>query len=382
MTATRMPIRRNMRRQAGVSILELMIAITIGLFLLAGLVSVFATSNQAYVELGRASQQIENGRLAMQILTDDVGEAGFYGRFSNTVALPVASAPIAPCESGATPANLLNDAALPLYGYDAPASVPAALSTCLASTDFVPGTDILIVRRADSTRADQTQAGVTDFATLPTAPADGSLKAGYLYMQASADPTTTPVIAVATGAGGNANPASGEGLTFPRRNMDGTTFAPIRRYHVHIYFVAPCSIGSGAGGACAAGDDSIPTLKRLELTSNGVMSIVPLVEGIENFQVDYGIDADGQGVPDGAYITAPATPTDWSNVVAVRINVLARNVEASAGYSDTKSYDMGAMGTLSAPGMGGTVATLPVNYKRHVYNAVVRVVNVASRRES
>jgi type IV pilus assembly protein PilW len=85
--ATTLMRRRAARRQAGVSILELMIAITIGLFLLAGLVSVFATSNQAYVELGRASQQIENGRLAMQYLIDDIGAAGFYGRFSGS--LPV-----------------------------------------------------------------------------------------------------------------------------------------------------------------------------------------------------------------------------------------------------------------------------------------------------
>lgn len=351
-----MVMRSSPQRQRGVSILELMIAITIGLFLLAGLVSVFATSNQAYVELGRASQQIENGRLAMQYLTDDIGAAGFYGRFSGS--LPVGSAPIAPCESSNL-TNLKNDAALPLYGYDAPASVPTALTTCLSAANFVPGTDILIVRRVDSTMA----AG--DAASIPA----GALTNGVIYMQANADSTATPVFGVGSGV------AATDQATFALKNKDAVSFAPIRKWHVDIYFIAPCSIPNGGGDTCTGGADDngapVPTLKRIELTSNGVLSIVPLVEGIENFQIDYGVDADGQGVPDGAYTTAPATATDWSNVVAVRVSVLARNIEATNGFTDTKIYDMGAGGTVTPGGP----------YKRHVYNSVVRIVNISSRRE-
>jgi type IV pilus assembly protein PilW len=350
-------VRTLARRQAGVSVLELMIAITISLFLLAGLVSVFATSNQTYVDLSRSSQQIENGRLAMQILTDDVSHAGFYGRFS--VGLPVASAPLLPCES-ANMTNLKNDAALPIYGYDSPGSVPAALSTCLAAGNFVPGTDILIIRRADSTLS----AG--DAASIP----NGALANGGIYLQANADSTATPIVAVASGSG-----STDQGI-FTLKNRDTTSFSPIRKYHVQIYFVAPCSIPAGGGTVCTgAADDNgapIPTLKRIELTSSGVMTIVPLVEGIENFQVGYGVDGDGDGVPDGAYVTAPATVNDWANVVAVRINVLARNVEATTGYTDAKTYDMGVAGTVTPGGP----------YKRHVYNAVVRIVNVGSRRET
>jgi len=349
-------VRTRARRQAGVSVLELMIAITISLFLLAGLVSVFATSNQAYLDLGRASQQIENGRLAMQILSDDISHAGFYGRFS--VGLPVASAPLLPCESS-NMANLKNDAALPIYGYDAPGSVPAAL-TCLAAGNFVPGTYIVVIRRADSTMA----AG--DAASIP----NGALTNGGIYLQANADSTATPIIAVASGTG-----TTDQGI-FTLKNKDSTSYSPVRKYHVHIYFISPCSIPAGGGTVCTgAADDNgspVPTLKRIELTSNGVVSIVPLVEGIENFQVDYGIDNDGEGVPDGAYVTAPASATAWGNVVAVRINVLARNVEPTTGYTDAKTYDMGAAGSLTPGGA----------YKRHVYNAVVRIVNIGSRRET
>jgi type IV pilus assembly protein PilW len=108
------------------------------------------------------------------------------------------------------------------------------------------------------------------------------------------------------------------------------------------------------------------------------MHLVSLVEGIENLQVDYALDPDGDGTPEGAYVEEPATPAAWANVVAVRINVLARNLEPSA-EADTKVYDMGARGTVTSTVGGGT---LDPAYKRHVYNAVIRVVNPSARRET
>jgi len=99
---------------------------------------------------------------------------------------------------------------------------------------------------------------------------------------------------------------------------------------------------------------------------------VPLVEGIENLQIDYGVDTDGDGVPNGAYVASPAAVVDWSNVVAVRVSLLARNTEPSPGYTDDKTYDMGIARTV-APGGA---------FKRHVYNTVIRVVNPSARRET
>ena len=123
--------------------IELMVAIAIGLFLLIGLVSVFATSNRAYMELGRASQQIENGRFAVQLLTDDISLAGYYGRYSLQLTVPGVLPD--PCET-ANMAALRNAAAFSVQGYDAPASSP--ITTCLPAANHLAGTDVLVVRRA------------------------------------------------------------------------------------------------------------------------------------------------------------------------------------------------------------------------------------------
>jgi type IV pilus assembly protein PilW len=345
-----------LRRQAGLSLIELLIAIAISLFLIAGLMAVFAASNRSYVELNRSAVQIENGRYAMQVLTDNLAQAGHYGRFS--LQLPIPGALPDPCDLA--PAALRAATAFPVQGYDAPASSP--ITTCLPAANHVPGTDILVLRRADSTVA----AGGA--ATIPA----GALDAQDVYLQANADPNNSanPIVTVATGT---------PDAVFTLRNKDGTTLAPIRKFHVHVYFVAPCSVPAGGGSVCTGANDDggspIPTLKRLELLASGgvlAMQVVPIAEGIENFQVDYGVDASGDGVPDGGYVTAPAAVADWANIVSVRAHVLARNLEPSGGFVDAKIYDMGAGGTVEPGGP----------FKRHVYNATVRVVNPAGRRET
>jgi type IV pilus assembly protein PilW len=353
--------------QQGISLIELMISITIGLLLLAGLTTVFVNSSRAQAELARASQQIENGRFATQTLQEDIWHAGFYGRHVAYVTSAPAALPD-PCSTNvdtavAVPTPLQNALGFAVQGYDDPAAVPAALAGCLSAGDFVPRTDILVVRRAESRVV-----------------AVASLAANTIYLQSVAeayDPVTLqpmkPVIA-------KGSPSS----TFNQQSPTTGELGEIRRFRVHVYFIAPCSVPADGGTSCTGpGDDSgrpIPTLKRLELGPAGTFQIVPLVEGIENLQADYGIDTVLGGLPTGApyagdgmpetYVAAP-TAAEFSQVVAVRLHVLARATEPSVSYADAKTYDLGLHGTVTPGGP----------YKRHVFTTVVRIQNVAGWRE-
>ena len=164
--------------------------------------------------------------------------------------------------------------------------------------------------------------------------------------------------------------------------------APIRQYHVEIYFVSPCSIPTGANGLCKSTDPALPTLKRLELRPAGDSTcpvfaqaswcVVPLVEGIENVQIEYGLDT--APTPSGSpvlYKTKPASTSEWSKVVAIRLNVLARNVDETAGFTDTKTYLLGLLadGTANSVTPGGS-------FRRHSYTEVVRVTNNSQRMET
>src|SRR5687768_3121033 len=71
-------------RHAGFSLIELMVSTTIGLVVLAALATVFANTSAARAELDRSSQQIDNGRYAVDLLTEDLQIAGYFGELNVT----------------------------------------------------------------------------------------------------------------------------------------------------------------------------------------------------------------------------------------------------------------------------------------------------------
>ena len=83
-------------RAAGFSLVELMVSMAIGLMLLATLLVVFANASSARGELERSSRQIENGRYAVELLSDDLRVAGYYGEV-NVGALAAPAALPDPC---------------------------------------------------------------------------------------------------------------------------------------------------------------------------------------------------------------------------------------------------------------------------------------------
>ena len=82
-------LKQPLPRQRGYSITELMVSITIGLIILAALVTVFAGNSRERGEIERANQQTENGRYALQVLDEDLRDAGYLASFNpGTVAGP------------------------------------------------------------------------------------------------------------------------------------------------------------------------------------------------------------------------------------------------------------------------------------------------------
>jgi type IV pilus assembly protein PilW len=341
---------KSRRSMAGISIVELMIAIVLGLLVLAGLASLFAGSSAARSEMERSSRQIENGRFAMELLGEDLRMAGFYGEFDVST-LPVPGALPDPCSMNV--ADWQAGMPVSIQGYDNGAGFPAL---CLPGS-VRPGTDMVVIRRAATCEAGT--AGCE--ALVGNAP----------YVQASKCSDGTPPENVQT-----PYMLGLQGVSpFNLRLKNCATAAGLRRYYVRIYFI---STDNGAGQA-------IPTLKRLD-TNGLAWTETPLVEGIEELNIEYGIDWDGDGNPN-EYTTDPTTvmpagcgtcsaPTNWFNVVTARVNLLARNIEPSPNYVDTKRYSLGrdAGGNEITVGPGGP-------YRRHAYAGLVRVVNVGQRRE-
>ncbi|MBI2969609.1 MAG: PilW family protein [Gammaproteobacteria bacterium] len=381
-----------MHRQSGLSLLELMVAITIGGILMTGLVVTFNNSSDSRRELEKAGNLIENGRYAISLIYDDLRHAGYYGHIYDVGDVP-GSLPD-PCETSST-ANMLAALPLSIQGYTAANLTTArpniSATTCddkglFTNANLSPGSDILVIRRADTGLfAGSSADGTTTIVT-------GTPTTGEVYIQAN---MREGLIQIGNSGAGTVNPSSAGSKTadnqaqslkkFPSKTSP-TTWADTRKYRVHVYFVAPCSFGSGTNGVCQASDDSVPTLKRLELTTSGsgtIMQVMPLVEGVQLMKAEYGIDTSpaalntttgyiGDGVPD-SYITPPTEPTlaNLSNVVSVRVHLLIRSTDATQGFSDSKQYLLA----------GSTAGPFNDTFKRHVYMTEARPMNMAGRRE-
>ncbi|GAB3454554.1 PilW family protein [Massilia terrae] len=343
------------RRARGFTLPELLVAIAIGLLILVGMTTLFVRNSRAQAEVEKANRQVENGRFGIDLLTTDLRNAGFYGEFDPTGMATPTSVPD-PC--GNSLAVLA--AALPLHvqGYNNDA---AAIPICVQ--DRRAGTDVLVVRHtrpciAGASDCQEDVSGPLFQASLCNN--DSELDNASITEYFRLDTSTT-----------NLN----------RHKRDCTTVADTRRYETHIYFVANNDNGS----------DGIPTLKRAELriASDGTLGfvIVPLAEGIENMQLEYGVDTDGDGKPDlftptpdsaNGCTDAACAAANWRSVMSVRINLLARNTEATPGYTDTRSYVLGHL----ADGSNNTIAAANDHFKRHVFQSLVPMPNPIGRKQS
>ena len=177
-----------------------------------------------------------------------------------------------------------------------------------------------------------------------------------------------------------------------------TLSAPKRRFISSIYYIRNFSITAG---------DGIPTLMRSQFDLMGGtlahQTAQALIEGIEGFRVELGVDslsktgaavdytaainwADpasrtiptnrGDGSPDGDFVrcttASPCTVNTLAHVGADKLYVLVRSLTPTTGYTDTKTYNLGAT----------TLGPFNDGFKRHVFSSTVRLVNISGRRET
>ena len=114
-----------MRNQRGFTLAELMVAMTIGLIVVAGAGSAYLGTTRANRDQQGVAEQVENGRQALEFIAYDLRHAGFYGQLTS---LPAAAPALPdPCET-ADLAALSDALAFPLQGYDSPSTSPISSS--------------------------------------------------------------------------------------------------------------------------------------------------------------------------------------------------------------------------------------------------------------
>ena len=190
-----------LREQSGFSMVELLIAVALGIVLSWAILDVTLNSSRTARELELTSEMVENGRYLTNLLSGELQLAGFYGRLEDYVDVTVTAQPDA---CGLSSTSLRNGMNYPLFGLDGVAPGDHHLQW---SYVLLTGSDALLIRRADTTSVNSTA---------------GLVNARH-YLQ---ETVTAAVLDLGTNSS-----------SFNLLEKDGTTVAAIREYHQDIYFV-------------------------------------------------------------------------------------------------------------------------------------------------
>lgn len=344
------------RRHRGFSLVELMVAMTISLILLSGVLAVVYSSKVAYRQNERVARLQENGRAAVTLMLQDMRAGGFHGctrtvPFTNTL------------NNGST---LLWNFAAPVEGFDFTSAgtwTPAADAAIVSPRD---GSDIIAVRTVRPGRPLMTttagMAATTSNITVAKNTAD-TLPVGTPLMisDCSAGAVFGISLAVGTGATANLNHAVGGAVAGGPGNASadvGVQFkvgAQVVPVDTVIYYIRD--------SATVRNGVSNPALWRII----GAGTPQELIEGIEAFQVLYGQDTDGDRLVN-TYVSADAV-TNWNNIISVTFSMLIRSVEPNSSEIDARTYTL-------LPGV--TFGPANDRYERTQYTTTVTLRNTTS----
>ena len=371
-----------MRHRKGFSLVELMVAIAIGLVVLAGIVTVFVAQRQVYgTATAQASiQNAENAIAAM--VAPAVRGAGFAG-----------------CGAFSTTGSIINSGSLaynfsaPLFGYDATKPMAGLNAANDGNTgDWTPALDSTLTGLSEA-GSDVIVVGGELPGTIPVPvtnivgnsgqlsilsqpfppPSTAAVQPGMIgavsdcsksiaftiFAQAAAN--SQPIVVQHTqGTGTGSNKQADFAPNFPQ----GSQFVLMQQEAFYV--------GQGPGGQSALYGAvmmcgnwqalSVLATGCSKGNGSGVSAPQPLVSGVDNMQILYGI---GSGGVAQQWVNASAV-TNWAQVYAVRMGFLIEGPPGSAPPG----------GNPTAWNVLGTTVTVPADTRlRHVYVMTLSIRN-------
>jgi type IV pilus assembly protein PilW len=358
----------------GFGLIELLVAMTIGLLMMGATLKLYLDLSRSNQEMARVNQQIETGGMAIEVLREDLLHAGFWNGYVpefddftySGVPTDYPTAVPDPCLefSSWTASGKATRLGMAIQLFE---DVPTGCAAQLP--DHVAGSDVLVVRYAQT--------------CVPGAANCASHNVAEAYFQASQ-------------CNGNATRYSIElgGGTLTQRNC--STLAERRQWVNNIYYLRTYSTTPG---------DGIPTLMRSSFSAGIQQPAEVLIEGVEAMRFELGVDQvsdaglavdltsavvwsnpevrtsptnRGDGAADALCRAAtPCSLADQVNTVMVKAYLLVRALDESQGYTSDKIYFVGDPSDSDAE-----FGPFSDGFKRHVYATSVRLTNVSGRRET
>lgn len=361
-------------KQRGFSIVELMVALLLGLFLVSGVTAMYISSKQSYRMTDNISRLQESLRFSLDFMSSDIRMAGYMPcRFP-----PLTRNAIDNADTGSN-AWFLDYFNFGVRGYEGsaggfPTDLPAVGTN---AGDRVAGTDAIVILKASLyTSSLSSHDATANTFTLQSNFTDSDFERGRIGIVC--DPRQAAMFQVSNAATGlktvsynnaaNILPGNDAGVITNIGNYGAD--AQIAAYEPVVYYIAN-----------STQNPAIRSLKRQNLVAraSGANEIAEmqeeeLLEGVESMQILYGEDTLNNDLVVDRYVTADNV-VNWQNVITVRIGLLMASGEQVTTQADTTTYNVA--GTLisdtSAPAHAGDrrlryVANTTINLRNRVAN--------------
>lgn len=352
-------------RQSGVTLVELMVGLGVGVLLLFGVGLLFTQNKQSYRQNEELARLQEDARFALDELSRDLSMAGFMAEIVDSSILFVGNTTAdRDVFEGALTATVNNcgpTGAVRNWFYDfrngiaetamlagdniATGAGAQALFSCIDPAEFQPGTDLIGIKRTGGVPSGTVNLteGINDPAPVGRLYIRENGSRGVLY-QSPEFPTAA--------AGASAERIVPE----PFNEWEYTP----RIYYVRNFAVTP--------------GDGIPTLCRITPQNTGAAGRPPahtrecIAQGVEDMQLELGIDTNDDGAAN-VYVANPSAD-DLVRTVSLRIYLLMRTQGVDVGHTDNRSYVL-----------SNKAAYTPNDrFHRRIYASTVVIHNVNSTR--
>ncbi len=289
-----------LQRQGGLTLIELMIALLLDVMIVMGAMSVMAGNQKAF-RLDEALGNLqETMRFSDYLITSEVREAGF-GCLDDV----------------STVVNTLNSSqtldysfGTPLQGYDSTTGYPQAVSA-----DVISGTDVFVIRSAEGTEVTLESEMPDSSAVLKTTVLDPApIASDDIVLVTDCSSAAVFQVTNYTDANGNIVHNTGNGTPGNATKSFNHSFAAgsrVMKVHTSVYYLTE--------------DDSGRRVLYRRTNDSGTVSTVPLLYGLENMQITYGVDTNTVAGVD-SYLEASAV-ADWNQVSSVRFELLYASQE-------------------------------------------------------
>lgn len=308
-----------MKNQKGFSIIELMIALVIGVIIVGGIVYIFVSNKNAYEFTNALSTVQQNARFVNDSIRNDIQNAGYMGCYSlgqinikNTL--------------NENPPPFEYDTSQAIDGYNGTGSgwLPSTSNLPTDVTNMASKSDDILVVRYDDGSTDMPLAK-----TMPNSSATIFIKSnlskptinnGDILMITDCQKGALFQVTNYTNSSGGIQHNTGKSNSpgnATKTLSDSGSFsadAKIIKLNTKIYFVANSSDKNLKG----------QSIKSLWL-KNGNAAPIELVEGVDSFQLLYGVDTDNDNIPN-IYETADKI-TNFNNVSAVELLLTVDSVQ-------------------------------------------------------